>query len=31
MVEIDQPRKINMRDLDPKEEGRVRPEPIGEL
>ena len=31
MVEIDQLKKMNMRDLDPKEERRVRPEPNDEL
>ena len=27
MVEIDQNKNMSMRDLDPREEGRVRPEP----
>ena len=31
MVEVDQPRKMNMRDLDPREEGREKPEPNDEL
>ena len=31
MVEVDRSRKTNMRDLDPREEGRARPEPNDEL
>ena len=31
MVETDQNKKMNMRDLDPREEGRVRPEPNDEF
>ena len=31
MVEIDQNRNMNMKDLDPREEGRARPEPNDEL
>ena len=31
MVETDQPRKITMRDLDSREEQRIRPEPNDEL
>ena len=31
MVEIDQSKNMSMRDLDPKEEGRMRPEPNDEL
>ena len=31
MVEVNQPMKMNIRDLDPIEEGRARPEPNNEL
>ena len=31
MVKVDQPIKMNMRDLDPREEGRARPESNDEL
>ena len=31
MVEIDQPKKMNMRDLDPREEGTARLEPNNKL
>ena len=31
MVEVDPPRKMNVRDLDHREEGRARPEPNDEL
>ena len=31
IVEIDQPKKMNIRDLDPREEGRARLEPNDEL
>ena len=31
MVKVDQPTKMNMKDLDPREEGRARPEPNDKL
>ena len=31
MVEIDQPKKMNTKDMDPREKGRVRHEPNDEL
>ena len=31
MVEVDRSRKMNMRDLDPREERRARPNPNDEL